>query len=103
MKTLLICFAIALALRMTFDHLTASPTPTSGFNKADHPAVTAMEIALFRPWDGSVWMHIHRHGDNAWHPFFVEIQSEYKPIVRKIDCSYGAKATCYEITFTSEP
>jgi hypothetical protein len=67
MKTLLICLAIALALRMAFDQLTASPTPTQGFNKADHPVVTATEIALFRPWDGSVWTHIHRHGDNAWH------------------------------------
>src|SRR6266849_3009609 len=48
-----------------------------------HPALTANEIALFRP-DGSVWLTIHRRGENDWRPSSVDILTDYKPIVKKV-------------------
>jgi hypothetical protein len=64
-----------------------------------HPAVTADEIALFRP-DGSVWLTIHRRGENDWRPSSVDILTDYKPIVKKVRSTTGEWQ--YQITFSSE-
>jgi hypothetical protein len=113
MKFSFACLVIAIALRLVLDLVTAqevviqksevggrksvADSPHRRF--ADSPirpvAISERELALFRPWDGTPWLTIARHGDNAWHPSFVNILVDYKPIVRKV-------GNQYEITFTSE-
>lgn len=108
MKTILIYLLIAIVLRCAFEIFNVvadvspatAPTP-AGFVQREHPAVTANEIALFRPWDEkgqTVWLHVHRRSEHGWHPLFVDIESDYKPIVKKIKDPKGAEE--WEITFT---
>jgi len=80
--------------------ISSSPTPTPPPPLATHPAVMAQEIALFRPWDGTVWLTIHRRGENDWRPSFVDILTDYKPIVKKVRSNTGGWE--WQITFTTE-
>lgn len=79
--------------------ISSSPTPTPP-PLATHPAVMAQEIALFRPWDGTVWLTIHRRGENGWRPSSIDILTDYKPIVKKVRSNTGGWE--WQIRFTNE-
>ena len=117
MKTALLCLTIVISAHLAFEIFAAdtpantggSPpprsTPTlsataSGYLAAVHPAITANVIALFRPWDGTVWLTIHQRGEPGWYPASVDILTDYKPIVKKVRSTTGGWE--YKITFTSE-
>jgi len=100
MKTTMICFAIAVALRVAFDLTAQTPTPPaeSVMTSRDARAIP-VEGKIAGDWRAWLWIsrvNLRDTESRGFDPSYTVLLSDYKPIVRKLD---NGK---WSVTFTSE-
>lgn len=97
-KTTMICLAIAVALRLAFETITAQTvqTPTDTVANTTAISVQGKVADKWRTWLWVRRVNTKDYDARGYDPSYTVLVSDYKPIVRKLDSGK------YSITFTSE-